>query len=81
MRHALAVLQAARDGTPDAAAVLLLDTFADAAMNDPKLVVHRDPEIIGGTPVFVGSRLPVRACSIISSLVIALKSFSTSFRP
>jgi uncharacterized protein (DUF433 family) len=27
---------------------------------DPKLVVHRDPEILGGTPVFVGTRVPVR---------------------
>jgi uncharacterized protein (DUF433 family) len=63
MGHALAVLQAdveARDGTPDAAAVLLLDAFEDAAMDDPKLIVHRDPEILGGTPVFVGTRVPVR---------------------
>ncbi len=29
-------------------------------MADPKLVVHRDPEILGGTPVFVGTRVPVR---------------------
>jgi uncharacterized protein (DUF433 family) len=29
-------------------------------MNDPKLVLHRDPEILGGTPVFVGTRVPVR---------------------
>ena len=29
-------------------------------MNDQKLVVHRDPEILGGTPVFVGTRVPVR---------------------
>jgi uncharacterized protein (DUF433 family) len=29
-------------------------------MDDPKLVVHRDPEILGGTPVFVGTRVPVR---------------------
>jgi uncharacterized protein (DUF433 family) len=24
------------------------------------LVVHRDPEILGGTPVFVGTRVPVK---------------------
>ncbi len=24
-------------------------------------VVHRDPEILGGTPVFVGTRVPVNA--------------------
>jgi uncharacterized protein (DUF433 family) len=25
-----------------------------------KRVVHRDPEIMGGTPVFVGTRVPVK---------------------
>jgi uncharacterized protein (DUF433 family) len=30
------------------------------AMTDPKLIVHRDPEILGGTPVFVGTRVPVK---------------------
>ncbi len=25
-----------------------------------KAVVHRDPEVLGGTPVFVGTRVPVR---------------------
>ena len=29
-------------------------------MADPKLVVHRDPETLGGTPVFVGTRVPVK---------------------
>jgi uncharacterized protein (DUF433 family) len=24
------------------------------------LVVHRDPQILGGTPVFVGTRVPVK---------------------
>ena len=24
------------------------------------VVVHRDPEILGGTPVFVGTRVPVK---------------------
>jgi uncharacterized protein (DUF433 family) len=27
---------------------------------DPALVVDRDPEILGGTPVFVGTRVPVK---------------------
>lgn len=27
---------------------------------DLKFVVHRDPEILGGTPVFVGTRVPVK---------------------
>ena len=29
-------------------------------MSGTKLVVHRDPEILGGTPVFVGTRVPVK---------------------
>tara|TARA_Y100000031_G_scaffold29081_1_gene32190 strand:- start:176 stop:397 length:222 start_codon:yes stop_codon:yes gene_type:complete len=27
----------------------------------PKSVVHSDPEILGGTPVFVGTRVPVQS--------------------
>ena len=27
----------------------------------PKRVVHSDPEILGGTPVFVGTRVPVQS--------------------
>ncbi|MDP1717584.1 MAG: DUF433 domain-containing protein [Burkholderiales bacterium] len=30
------------------------------AMANPNLVVHRDPEILGGTPVFVGTRVPIK---------------------
>jgi uncharacterized protein (DUF433 family) len=29
-------------------------------MNNRTSVVHSDPEILGGTPVFVGTRVPVR---------------------
>jgi uncharacterized protein (DUF433 family) len=29
-------------------------------MLDRELVVHRDPEILGGTAVFVGTRVPVK---------------------
>jgi len=29
-------------------------------MAEPKIVIHRDPGILGGTPVFVGTRVPVR---------------------
>ena len=29
-------------------------------MANPNLVVHRDPEILGGTPVFVGTRVPIK---------------------
>jgi uncharacterized protein (DUF433 family) len=27
----------------------------------PKLIVHSDPAVLGGTPVFVGTRVPVQA--------------------
>ena len=29
-------------------------------MKEQALVVHSDPEILGGTPVFVGTRVPLR---------------------
>jgi uncharacterized protein (DUF433 family) len=29
-------------------------------MTDSTAVVHSDPDILGGTPVFVGTRVPVR---------------------
>jgi uncharacterized protein (DUF433 family) len=29
-------------------------------MSGAKVVVHRDPEILGGTPVFVGTRVPAK---------------------
>jgi uncharacterized protein (DUF433 family) len=28
---------------------------------DPNQIVHSDPDILGGTPVFVGTRVPVDA--------------------
>jgi len=28
---------------------------------EPKLIVHSDPEIVSGTPVFVGTRVPAQA--------------------
>lgn len=30
-------------------------------MADLRTIIHSDPEIHGGTPVFVGTRVPVRA--------------------
>jgi uncharacterized protein (DUF433 family) len=30
-------------------------------MAHPREVVHSDPEIMGGTPVFVGTRVPVQS--------------------
>lgn len=29
-------------------------------MSSPRQVIHSDPEILGGTPVFVGTRVPFR---------------------
>jgi uncharacterized protein (DUF433 family) len=29
-------------------------------LTESKVVIHRDPEILGGTPIFVGTRVPVR---------------------
>lgn len=31
------------------------------SMADPRGVVHADPEIMGGTPAFVGTRVPVQS--------------------
>ncbi|MBV8543748.1 MAG: DUF433 domain-containing protein [Acidobacteria bacterium] len=28
---------------------------------DPKGIVHSDPEVVSGTPVFVGTRVPAQA--------------------
>ena len=30
-------------------------------MTNAELVIHTDPEILGGTPVFVGTRVPLQA--------------------
>ena len=30
-------------------------------MTDQSVVVHSDPDILGGTPVFEGTRVPVKA--------------------
>jgi uncharacterized protein (DUF433 family) len=32
----------------------------EAFMSNKTPVVHSDPEILGGTPVFVGTRVPLR---------------------
>ena len=30
-------------------------------MSDPTTAIHSDPDILGGAPVFVGTRVPLRA--------------------
>jgi uncharacterized protein (DUF433 family) len=32
-----------------------------SGMSDAESVIHIDPEILGGTPVFVGTRVPLQA--------------------
>jgi len=39
---------------------MTVDGYQETAMIDQNLVVHRDPEILGGTLVFVGTRVPVK---------------------
>jgi uncharacterized protein (DUF433 family) len=48
-------------------------------MNDAKSVVHSDPEILGGTPVFVGTRVPVRNLIDFLEAGDSLDDFLTSF--
>jgi uncharacterized protein (DUF433 family) len=48
-------------------------------MNDTHLVVHSDPEILGGTPVFVGTRVPVRNLIDFLEAGDSLDDFLTSF--
>ena len=40
-----------------------------------------DPEILGGTPVFKGTRVPSKRCSIISKIIIPSTSFWNVFHP
>ena len=44
-----------------------------------KPVVHRDPEILGGTPVFVGTRVPVKNLFDYLEAGDSLDKFLTSF--
>jgi len=47
---------------------------------DTKLIVHSDPNILGGTPLFAGSRVPVRSW-ITSRAAIRSRRFSMITRP
>jgi len=44
-----------------------------------KPVVHRDPEILGGTPVFVGTRVPIKNLFDYLEAGDSLDEFLTSF--
>jgi hypothetical protein len=42
-----------------------------AEMARDKSVIHSDPEILGGTPVFVGTRVPLRN-PLVPALLLAI---------
>lgn len=49
------------------------------AMPDTEMVVHSDPEILGGTPVFVGTRVPLQNLIDYLSAGDSLEDFLRSF--
>jgi uncharacterized protein (DUF433 family) len=49
------------------------------AMSNQTPVVHRDPEILGGTPVFVGTRVPVKSLYDYLEARDSLDEFRESF--
>ncbi len=49
------------DGRMEPTAGRILDTQATPFMPNASSVVHSDPDILGGTPVFVGTRVPVKS--------------------
>ncbi len=48
-------------------------------MPSKPLVVHSDPEILGGTPVFVGTRVPVKSLYDYLEAGDSLNEFLESF--
>jgi uncharacterized protein (DUF433 family) len=48
-------------------------------MVETKIVVHSDPEILGGTPVFVGTRVPLQNLVDYLSAGDSLEDFLRSF--
>jgi len=48
-------------------------------MIETKIVVHSDPEILGGTPVFVGTRVPLQNLVDYLSAGDSLEDFLHSF--
>ena len=35
--------------------------MSSSAVQDKPRIIHSDPDILGGTPVFIGTRVPVQA--------------------
>ncbi|MFL5537454.1 MAG: DUF433 domain-containing protein [Longimicrobiaceae bacterium] len=48
-------------------------------MSKTRIVVHSDPEILGGTPVFVGTRVPLQNLVDYLSAGDSLEDFLRSF--
>jgi uncharacterized protein (DUF433 family) len=48
-------------------------------MSETGIVVHSDPEILGGTPVFVGTRVPLQNLVDYLSAGDSLEDFLRSF--
>jgi uncharacterized protein (DUF433 family) len=48
-------------------------------MAQPSPVIHSDPEILGGTPVFLGTRVPVRNLIDFLEAGDSLEDFLKSF--
>jgi uncharacterized protein (DUF433 family) len=48
-------------------------------MAEPGAVIHSDPEILGGTPVFLGTRVPVRNLIDFLEAGDSLEDFLRSF--
>jgi uncharacterized protein (DUF433 family) len=48
-------------------------------MSETRIVVHSDPEILGGTPVFVGTRVPLQNLVDYLSAGDSLEDFLRSF--
>ncbi|MFL5382216.1 MAG: DUF433 domain-containing protein [Longimicrobiaceae bacterium] len=48
-------------------------------MSETRIVVHSDPEILGGTPVFVGTRVPLQNLIDCLSAGDSLQDFLRSF--
>jgi uncharacterized protein (DUF433 family) len=51
----------------------------DLAMMDRSQIVHSDPEILGGTPVFVGTRVPVQTLLVYLEGGETLEEFLDNF--
>ncbi|MEO8383189.1 MAG: DUF433 domain-containing protein [Acidobacteriota bacterium] len=48
-------------------------------MTDARKVVHTDPEIMGGTPVFVGTRVPAQSLFVYLEAGDSLEDFLEAF--